>query len=102
MPGSIASRTDSHHGSAVSTAGTLSISKHWWTGLHGVRLAPGQLPPQLPRGFHVLKHRWVVERTLAWIGRNRRMSRDYERLVEAREMLLYTAMARPTLQRPAK
>ena len=81
---------------------TLSISKHWWTGLQGVWLAPGQPPPQIPRGFHVLKRRWVVERTLAWIGRNRRMSRDYERLVETGEMLLYIAMARLTLRRLAK
>ncbi|MBV8614321.1 MAG: transposase, partial [Acetobacteraceae bacterium] len=41
-----------------------------------------------PRGFHVLKRRWVVERTLAWIGRNRRMSRDYERLIATGKLLL--------------
>ena len=79
----------------------LVISKHWWTGLHGVWVAPGQQPPEIPRGFHVLKRRWVVERTLAWIGRNRRMSRDYERLVETAEMLVYTSMARVTLRRLA-
>ena len=44
----------------------------------------------------------VVERTLAWIGRNRRMSRDYERLIETAEMLLYAVMARVTLRRLAK
>jgi transposase len=80
----------------------LAISKHWWTGLRGVWLAPGQQPPEIPRGFHVLKRRWVVERTFAWIGRNRRMSRDYERLTETGEMLLYAAMARVTLRRLAK
>jgi putative transposase len=31
-----------------------------------------------PRGFRVLPRRWVVERTLAWISHNRRMSKDYE------------------------
>jgi putative transposase len=76
----------------------LTISKHWWTGLHGVWVAPGQQPPEVPRGFHVLKRRWVVERTFAWIGRNRRMSRDYERLIETAEMLLYATMARVTLR----
>ena len=30
-------------------------------------------------GFVVLPKRWIVERTLAWISRNRRLSRDYER-----------------------
>lgn len=78
------------------------ISKHWWTGLHGVWGAPGQQPPEIPRGFHVLKRRWVVERTLAWFGRNRRMSRDYERLIETAEMLLYAAMARVMLRRLAE
>ncbi len=74
----------------VETLGwVLTISKHWWTGLHGVWVAPGQPPPEIPRGFHVLKRRWVVERTFAWIGRNRRMSRDYERLIKTSEMLLY-------------
>ena len=80
----------------------LTISKHWWTGLRGVWVAPGQQPPEIPRGFHVLKRRWVVERTLAWFGRNRRMSRDYERLIATAEMLLYACMARVMLRRSAK
>ncbi len=77
----------------------LTISKHWWTGLRGVWVAPGHQPPEIPRGFHVLKRCWVMERTFAWIGRNRRMSRDYERLIKTREMLLYASMARVTLRR---
>lgn len=81
---------------------TLAISKHWWTGLRGVWGAPGQEPPAIPSGFHVVKRRWVVERTFAWIGRNRRMSRDYERLVPTSEMLLYAAMTRVMLRRLAK
>jgi putative transposase len=67
-----------------------------------VWLAPGQTPPEIPRGFHVLKRRWVVERSFAWIGRNRRMSRDYERLIATGEMLFYASMARVTLRRLAK
>jgi transposase len=79
----------------------LTISKHWWTGLRGIWGSPDQPPPEIPRGFHVLKRRWVVERTFAWIGRNRRMSRDFERLIQTSEMLLYAAMARITLRRLA-
>lgn len=81
---------------------TLAIAKNWWTGLRGVWAAPGQQPPEVPRGFHVIKRRWVVERTSAWIGRNRRMSRDYERLIKTSEMLVHASMARVTLRRLAK
>jgi putative transposase len=80
---------------------TLTITRHWWTGLRGVWLAPGQEPPAIPAGFHVLPRRWVAERTLAWIGRNRRMSKDYERLVETGEMLLYISTSRILLRRLA-
>ena len=44
----------------------------------------------------------AIERTLAWIGRNRRMSRDYERLIKTSEMLLYASRARVMLRRLAK
>ena len=39
----------------------LTISKHWWTGLRGIWGSPDQPPPEIPRGFHMLKRRWVVE-----------------------------------------
>jgi putative transposase len=41
------------------------------------------LPPEGPRAF--LPRRWVVERTFSWLGQNRRMSKDYERLPESSE-----------------
>ena len=34
------------------------------------------------KGFVVLPRRWVVERTFSWFGRNRRLTKDYENLVE--------------------
>jgi len=36
-------------------------------------------PPEGSKGFVVVSKRWVVERTFAWMGRNRRLSKDYER-----------------------
>jgi transposase len=42
--------------------------------------------------FQVLPRRWVVERTLAWITRCRRTVRDYERLTEHHETIIYWAM----------
>jgi putative transposase len=79
----------------------LTISKHWWTGLHGIWALPGQPLPTIPTGFHVLARRWVVERTFAWLGRNRRLAKDYERLIETGEMLLYLGMSRILLRRLA-
>ena len=45
-----------------------------------------------PRSFQVLPRRWVVERTIAWIDQNRRMSKDDERLPETGEAFIYVAM----------
>ena len=47
-----------------------------------------------PKGLLVLLRRWVVERTIAWIDQNRRMSKDYERLCASGEALVYAAMIR--------
>ena len=46
---------------------------------HGVRLAVIQ-PAEPKKGFVLLPRRWVVERTFGWLGRFRRLARDYERL----------------------
>jgi putative transposase len=44
-------------------------------------------PPPVP-AFTVLPRRWVVERTIAWLGRDRRLSKDYEYLPENSETML--------------
>ena len=43
-------------------------------------------------GFTVLPRRWVVERTLAWINRCRRTTRDYERLPEHHAAMVQWSM----------
>lgn len=43
-------------------------------------------------GFTVLPRRWVVERTFGWIGRYRRMSKDYETLPASSETMVYLVM----------
>jgi putative transposase len=55
-----------------------------------------------PRGFRVLPRRWVVERTFAWLGLSRRFSKDYERLPETAEAMIYGAMSRLMLRRLAR
>jgi putative transposase len=49
--------------------------------------------------FKVLKWRWIVERTFAWLGRNRRMSKDYERTEESSEAWIYLGMIHLMLRR---
>ena len=43
-------------------------------------------------GFHVLPRRWVVERTFGWLGRYRRLSKDYEPLPASSETFILMAM----------
>jgi putative transposase len=44
------------------------------------------------RGFVVLPKRWIVERTFAWLGKCRRLSKDYEHQVESSEAMIRLAM----------
>jgi putative transposase len=50
-------------------------------------------------GFQVLPKRWVIERTNAWITRQRRLARDYERLPASSESFIYATMIRLGLRR---
>jgi transposase len=43
------------------------------------------------RGFHVLKRRWVVERSIGWIMLHRRLARDYETLPASSEAIIHVA-----------
>jgi len=53
-------------------------------------------------GFQLLPKRWIVERTFSWFIRNRRLSRDYERLPQTSEAFIYIAMIRLMSRRLAK
>ncbi len=53
-------------------------------------------------GFQLLPRRWVVERTFAWITRRRRCARDYERLPEHHETIVYLAAALHMSRRAAR
>jgi putative transposase len=54
------------------------------------------------QGFTVRPWCWIVERTLGWIGRQRRLSKDYERKVQTSETLLQLAMIRLMVRRLAR
>jgi putative transposase len=88
---------------------TVEVVQHSYVGIRGVWLPKEQelTPEQVAmfrghRTFKVLPRRWVVERTLAWICRSRRHSKDYEYLPESSEALIYAAMIRLMLTRLAK
>jgi len=55
--------------------------------------------PTRTKGFKVLPKRWIVERTLAWLSRPRRLSKDYERLPEVGETWIHLAMIRLMIRR---
>jgi putative transposase len=52
-------------------------------------------------GFAVLPKRWIVERTFGWIGRYRRMSKDYEMLPASSEAMILITMINLMLHRLA-
>jgi putative transposase len=71
-----------------------------WVERHGISLQAVERP-EGQRGFALLPRRWVVERTFAWLLQSRRLSKDYERLCETSEALIYIAMIRLMLRRLA-
>ena len=70
-------------------------SRRFW--VH--RDTPIELLPKVEEGFKVQPKRWVVERTFAWLGRNRRLSKEYEFDTSSSENFIYMAMNRLILRR---
>ncbi len=60
---------------------------------------PVELLPARETGFKVQPKRWVVERTFAWLNRNRRLSKEYDFLTQTSENFIYLAMNRLILRR---
>ena len=53
-------------------------------------------------GFSVLPKRWIVERTFGWLGRYRRLSKEYEERTDSSESMIYLAMINLMSKRLAK
>ncbi len=59
-------------------------------------------PPRQVPVFAVVPRRWVVERTFAWLGKYRRLSKDYEYLTATAGNVIYLAMSMILLHRLAR
>jgi transposase len=57
--------------------------------------------PPAARGFEVLPRRWVIERSFAWLGRNRRLAKDFEHLPEAATAMVVLAIIQVLIRRLA-
>jgi transposase len=73
---------------------------------------PDRAQPNLPeicpttansgQGFHLLPRRWVIERTFAWLGRNRRLAKDVETLIETSTAMAAVAIMQLLVRRLAR
>jgi putative transposase len=66
------------------------VLARWCEQVLGAELSVTQRDPT-QKGFVVQRGRWVVERTFAWLGRYRRLSKDYEHCVQMSESFVYAA-----------
>jgi transposase len=83
----------------------VEVVEHPWTGRRGVWTPKDAVidPEQVrPSGFHVLKWRWIVERTFAWLSTWRRLAKDYELLPSSEEAWICLAMIHLMLRRVAQ
>jgi putative transposase len=72
----------------------------WVQAEYGINLEIVMKPAE-QQGFAVLPRRWVVERTIGWMGRSRRLSKDYEHWPEYSESWIYLASIHLLLKRLA-
>jgi putative transposase len=70
----------------------------WARRTYDLDLAIVQRPAEA-QGFVLLHRRWVVERSLAWLGRSRRLSKEYEHHPDNTECISYLASCQRLLRR---
>jgi transposase len=80
---------------------TLEVVRRRDGGRRARWLPPGVEPPVVP-AFAVVPRRWVVERTFGWLGRFRRLGKDYEFLPATSEAVIYLAMIQILTRRLAE
>lgn len=73
-----------------------------WPERRAVWVPAGVEPPPWPRGFRVLRRRWIVERTFAWLGKQRRLGKEYDALPTTSEGWIDLTMIRLLAARLAR
>jgi transposase len=92
---------DLHAWALEATGTTVEIVQRRDGGFRSTWARVGTPPPAVPP-FAVVPRCWVVERTFAWLGRCRRLSKDYEYLRVSLENAIYLAMAMLLVRRLAR
>jgi transposase len=92
--------------SACAKSGSTAADQaQWlWDWVHSLKQMPkGELEvvEHSGKGFQVVQHRWKVERTVAWLLKNRRPSRAYEVLTASSEAMVQISTIRRLLKRLA-
>jgi len=80
---------------------TLEIVRRRGDKSTGAWTIEGEPATPHPEGFVLVKWRWIVERTFGWLGRYRRLSKDYERSPESSRSHIFSAMVSLMLSRLA-
>jgi transposase len=93
--------SDEHRHSRQRFGVTLQVVARPDGGRRARWLPPGAEPPPVP-AFAVVPRRWVVERTFGWLGRFRRLSKDYEFLPATSEAVIYLAASHLLVRRLAR
>lgn len=105
--GTLVSHVEQETGITLDIVRKNDTSPGSWTATDGGPPLDGKGPPAVvtsqpaDNGFKVLPHRWIVERTFAWIGRHRRTSKDYERLTSSSATWILISMSTLMLNRIA-
>jgi transposase len=92
---------DFHAWALEATGITVEVVQRRDGGFRSTWARVGAPPPAVPQ-FAVVPRRWVVERTFAWLGRCRRLSKDYEYLRVCSENAMYLSMAMLLVRRLAR
>jgi transposase len=93
--------TDFHTWAREASGITVEVVQRRDGGFRSTWARVGEPPPAVPT-FAVVPRCWVVERTFAWLGRCRRLSKDYEYLRVCSENAIYLSMAVLLVRRLAR